>query len=94
MYDEKKEEQECIDIVKNMFRKINGADHMLTKVFKEELQHEHRTLQQAFWRMVVELIHQTAELPDNYFDLRNEASVLMCREIVAKVKDKMYLPLI
>jgi hypothetical protein len=82
------------DIEFKLFHKINGADRELLNVFKEKLLTEHRTLQQGFWRMISELIIQTAEVPDNYFDLRNEASVMLCREIVAKAKDKLYLPLI
>jgi hypothetical protein len=94
MYDPEKERKECEEIFSKMFHKINGADRELTKVFKEKLSTEHRTLQQGFWRMVVELIIQTSEVPENRYDLRNEASVKMCKEIVDKLGDKLYLPLI
>jgi hypothetical protein len=92
MYDPIKEKEECELLCKNLFHKINGADDMFTEVLMKHILSEHRTLQQSFWRMITKLIIQTAKT--EYYDLRNEASIEMCKEIVLKLKEKLYLPLI
>ena len=53
---------------------------------------EHPTLQQSFARMCFKFIKTMAD--KEYYDLRNEATVLTCKKIVDTFKDDMHLPLI
>ncbi|MDB4725909.1 hypothetical protein OAF54_00640 [bacterium] len=52
-------------------------------IFAKGIRHEHRTIQQSVGRAVFELIHQWAEDDKlGNYDLRNEAVVKACRQIV------------
>ena len=44
------------------------------------LSHQHRTLQQNFWRTIFGLIGKYAET--EYFDARNEQSIITCKKII------------
>jgi len=56
---------------------------------------EHRTLQQNFIGVIIQLIVQYGQLEDRYFDGRNEASQRLCEKITKFIeKDGYYLPLI
>jgi hypothetical protein len=59
------------------------ADEMLI----DALLHNHRTLQQSFWRTINGAIHKYAGVES---DMRNEGSVRMCQEL-ARVIDAKYL---
>lgn len=61
--------------------------------FVKQMHKEHRTLQQNFMRLIRKYIEETAKL--EYYDDRNEASVMMCRKIMEKLDpDDMMLPFI
>jgi hypothetical protein len=65
-----------------------AMDDHETRSFLGLLNCEHRTRQQGFGRLVAAWIKQQAancSLGRGYYDLRNEATVKMCREIVDKV---------
>ena len=51
--------------------------------FCEQMHKEHRTLQQNFMRLIRRYIEDTAKL--EYYDDRNEASVMLCRKIMDKL---------
>jgi hypothetical protein len=52
--------------------------------------HTHKTLQQNFWRVVIELAEK---YKDNPYDLQNEASVRFCKELTRMVNEKhIHLP--
>jgi len=55
--------------------------------FAEAMGRQHRTLQQNFTRLCLEWIRQVGGLQEGQYDLRNEASVKVCREIVEKTGD-------
>ena len=59
----------------------------------EELLRQHRTLQQCFSRFCLRWLERLAEAPHG-FDLRNEASVELAREIVKIDPRKRALPFI
>ena len=87
---------EVKEAVKQIFRYINGPEDVFTDALLAELQVEHRTLQQGFFRVVKKAIEQQAKLKDSgYYDLRNEASVLWAKKCVETDEfDGCQLPLI
>lgn len=61
--------------------------------FCEQMHKEHRTLQQNFMRLIRRYIEETAK--QEYFDDRNEASVMACRKLSQCIEDNdIYLPFI
>lgn len=88
-----REEKEAKDLAEHITRYVNTFSDNLPK-FIEAMGHEHRTLQQNFTRLCFEWLKHLASLPENWYDLRNEASVKMARKIVEKFGDEMYLPTI
>lgn len=62
------------------------------ETFAKAVQFEHRTLQQSLMRTIVKVIREMAEF--NY-DGRNEASVMLCKEIVESgILDNHPLPFV
>jgi len=77
----------------------NSLNAFNTKGFNEEfartIRNQHRTLQQNIMRSVLEVIKCYADAyKNNLYDLRNEASVKLCHEIVEAFEDKFYLPMV
>ena len=64
------------------------------KEFAELFGREHQTLQQSFTRVCLAWLEHLAEMEEDWYDLRNEASVHLARKIVEKFKNDMYLPFI
>lgn len=65
------------------------------KDFCNEMQREHRTLQQSFTRLCFEWIKHCAEFKDYEFDGRNEASVMACKKLQEVIESEdIYLPLV
>jgi len=58
--------------------------------FSEEVTRDHRTIQQNTFRLMVACIEKWAA--QEQYDLRNEATVKACKEIVAKVESIKFLP--
>lgn len=55
----------------------------------------HRTLQQSLFKVMVGLMKEWAKCSEeNNFDLRNEATVNLCKEINDKFGERFYLPFI
>jgi hypothetical protein len=54
--------------------------------FVKTMASEHRTLQQSFTGLCLAWLKALAELPEGRWDLRNEASVEIAKEIMAKVE--------
>jgi hypothetical protein len=75
----------AIDTLCNVLNSFSAerTDDMLV----DALLHNHRTLQQSFWRTINGAMHKYAKVE---YDLRNEGSVRMC-ERLAEVIDKEYL---
>jgi len=60
--------------------------------FIELMSHTHRTLQQSYTKFVLKWIKKEAE--QEYFDGRNERSVMKCRKIMKAIDNEIFLPLI
>ena len=65
-----------------LFDAVNGPDRIVASVARESFAREHRTLQQAFVRVVVlPILEQlVADGKAGYFDARNVASVVFARK--------------
>lgn len=72
---------------------IMGSDKPIIEGVVEALRMNHRTLQQNFWRMMMQVIKQYSEFRH---DLRNEGSVELCKFIKEEVEKnhKEYLPFV
>jgi len=81
-YQERLEEQvRAVSDVANQLSPRSCVD------FAEMFARQHRTLQQGFTRMAVAWLEELAK-PEARYDLRNEASVTLAREFVAKVPER------
>ena len=84
----KKEMQEAWDKFSHAINNFSYEDQ--AEAFCEVLSNEHRTLQQNFWRMMIQVIKKYAKMKEGWYDLRNEASVKMCRELGKYLEDHLY----
>lgn len=84
----KKEMQEAWDKFSHAINNFSYAEQ--AKAFCEVLSNEHRTLQQNFWRMMIQVIKKYAKTKEGWYDLRNEMSVKMCRELSKYLDDRLY----
>jgi hypothetical protein len=79
-------------------REVNhmGNEKQLVKTFLWFLTHDHRTLQQSFWKFIFSLMEEYSKLdPKVYMDLRNEAAQEACTKVSEFLKKEgVYLPLI
>ena len=91
MYDDKRSEgQEVARAVSKLLNNYNSTER---KVFIDEMSRDHRSLQQSFTRLCVDWLRNLAEREEGRFDLRNEASVKLAREVLP-ILDRSPLPLI
>lgn len=60
--------------------------------FIELMSRSHRTLQQSYTKFVMKWIKAQAET--EFYDGRNERSVMLCRKIMKALDNEIYLPLI
>jgi hypothetical protein len=91
-----KQKEETREAVAKLMDALNvmGTKADVVEGMIEELHNTHRTLQQNFWRVMLEVMKQYAEFRP---DLRNEASVELCKFLVEKLKEdesKTYLPFV
>ncbi len=63
---------------------IMGSDKPIVDGIIEALRTNHRTLNQNFFRVIIEVIKQYAEFKS---DLRNEASVNFCKFVAEKLEE-------
>lgn len=62
------------------------------KKFIELMSISHRTLQQRYTRFILKWIAKQAN--SQYYDGRNERSVMLCRKIMKAIDNEIFLPLI
>ncbi len=82
------------ELAREVSNMLNSYGDENVKAFVEEMNREHRTLQQNFMKLVVAWIRLQAEKTEYQYDLRNEASVLLAKQIVDNFEDWLHLPLI
>jgi hypothetical protein len=71
---------------------MGTEDGERAKIMLAALTREHRTLQQSFWRTMFNLAQLYGQ--EQWFDLRNEASVETCKRLFPKPSDVPPLPFI
>ena len=70
---------------------VNGADDEHYKDFLDTLiNRTHRTLQQKIASLFLNSFEAWATLPENRYDLRNEATVKVSKTIVSAIKECFY----
>lgn len=82
--------RETYDVAKALANVVNrGAT---AQMFITYLSQEHRTLQQKITGIMLAWFAYLAALPEDQYDLRNEASVRIARKIVAATNGVVNLP--
>jgi hypothetical protein len=84
------------EVARDLANFCNGLSSADKRAFIEQLtQREHRTIQQRVMTLFVGVVQEYAKLSEGEYDLRNEATVMLCRDIVKNVEfRKLHLPLI
>jgi hypothetical protein len=59
------------------------------KDFAKQVMNEHRTLQQSMMRLFIATIEEWAK--QEYFDLRNEDTIMLSRKIMKAIEGECYL---
>ena len=65
-----------------------------SKFIVDEVSRQHRTLQQSMFRTMWKCIEHWASLDSGHYDLRNEGTVLACKELIKVFPNGPYLPLV
>ena len=69
------------------------SDRERADLLVKEVSRQHRTLQQSIGKYIIAQIKAWAET--EHYDLRNEATVMLCRKIMENLKDEeTHLPMI
>jgi hypothetical protein len=68
------------DLAKILGEFVNGKSRLGKRV-AEEVTCEHRTLQRNIFCLILDIIEELAETPENRQDARNERSVQMAKDI-------------
>ena len=88
------EVQKGVDVAREVSNGLNSYHRLFEEGFAIGVSFDHRTLQQAFGRLMMGTIRRFAEMKKNgHFDARNEAVCSLAAEIMEKVGDK-HLPFI
>ena len=74
---------------------VMGFEKDTAEGFVEELMRSHRTLQQSFGRLLLEIIKGFAEqYKEGRYDPRNEGICKLCHHLAAEAEGRDYLPFI
>jgi len=85
-YQEEKDQKtkENVEMVSRMVNNMSFDNKGFAKLFSQE----HRTLQQSFTRLCVAWLEELAKTKEGWYDLRNEDSVKLAKEFVAKIDEQ------
>ena len=83
--EEMRENKDVWDATRALTTSINvmGRERAQANVMLDALVREHRTLQADFWRLIHLVAKKYAELPDRYFDQRNEDAREFAKKVAA-----------
>jgi len=85
--------EQVVRVISDFCNRMGGQEDI--EKFVEFMDREHRTLQQGFTRVLVAWIRHLASLKENWYDLRNEASVKLAKKIMESVPyESLFLPFI
>lgn len=88
-YDKATKIVDAVDALCGLMNSYNSEDELWAEVINQALAHQHRSLQQSFWRLMREVIRRYGI---THHDLRNQAAVEWCKRVTDKVD--AYLPLV
>ncbi len=92
LLNDQKFEDDMREVVNKLGDLINNFDTRgQADAFCKALMRQHRTLQQNFWGVMIKVIFEYAET-DRY-DLRNEASVQLCKKLKKFLEEEGWLAL-
>ena len=91
-----KQKEDAKQAIRDLMNALNvmGTKKDIAEGIMEELGCTHRTLQQNFWGVMIDVIREYSEFRH---DLRNEASVELCKFLTERLKEdesKTYLPFV
>ena len=82
--------EEIEKAIENITDTLNwGNGDEVAKIILEQLRRTHRTLQEDFWRMLVQVVKGYAEADH---DARNQAAVELCKKWSSLSEVDLYLP--
>lgn len=88
-----RQEKESKDVVESISHYVNNMSHK-PEHFVEQMSYQHRTLQQSFTRICVAWLLHLAEMErKGFYDLRNEGSVKLAKELKPTL-EKFLLPFV
>jgi len=75
------QEREAVEAAESVSRFTNRMGFS-GELFVSAMSKQHRTLQQSFTRICLMWLVHLAELPEGWYDLRNEASVKIAKKLM------------
>ena len=85
--------QEAIkELADKLSRFVNGGTQEDIQALADAVLRDHRTLQQQTFGFFLVCIKKWACLEKNWYDLRNEWTVQVCKKIVDQVDEVQYRP--
>lgn len=88
-----REKENAKEVVDHLSRFVNSMGRN-PKYFANAVSQEHRTLQQSMFNVFLACIEMWANLPENWYDLRNEYTVMQSRKIIKALEGHIHAPLI
>lgn len=82
-----------VDEVEMVFKTLNSFVNNMScpmDMLIERMSRAHRTIQQNYTGFALAWLQHLAKLPEGHYDLRNEASVKLAKEIMEKVEGANY----
>jgi len=83
-------------LLKDLFTEVNGSHEreLVEKLFLG-ISSEHRTLQASLWRIIFYVMKKYGEIEPEWYDLRNESAVKVCRRVAEYIEqNNLYIPFI
>lgn len=72
---------------------VIGKEDEIAQAMVKTIMSDHRTLQQAFWRVMNKVIVEYGKQASEYKDARNEGAVQSCKALTPVIEEQ-YLPFI
>jgi hypothetical protein len=83
--EEKKKVKTVVEALSNFVNNYSCPN----REFAKQVMNEHRTLQQGMMRLFIATIEEWAK--QEYYDLRNEDTIMLSRKIVETIQGESYL---
>ena len=84
--------QEIRELADKLSRFVNSGTQEDVTALADAVLMDHRTLQQQTFGFFLVCIKKWAALGEDWYDLRNDWTVQVCKQIVSKVEEVEYRP--